>query len=289
VMNNTDWSADFYMQQAADGKWFIDNLFVDGSCKIRFACSWDIKDRGGKFDELDVPFAVEQGGSNINLYKNWYNIVYDPAAETITVSAGESYVEGGREYPTEIGLTGNFSGYSWDPQAAPKYAMDKYSGISTGYVSMVNAAGVEFKITYGNTWVSGKTVSTEGSDTTFELNSGDNMSIADGAYAFTIDLANNQAKFHKFEVAGLIGDATEGGWDNDTPMTFDPATGLHSVTTTLKDGGMKVRFDGGWGYNLGGSLDNMVYNGDNIAVEAGTYDIVLDMTVSPVKMTLTKK
>lgn len=287
VMNDTGWASDFYMTQAADGSWFIDNLFVDGSCKIRCACGWDVN-RGGKFDDLGTAFEAVPDGGNINLYKNWYNIVYDPAAETITVSAGESYVEGGREYPTEIGLTGNFSGYAWAPDASPKYAMDKYSGISTGYVSMVNAAGVEFKITYGNTWVSGKTASTEGNDTVFTLNDGDNMALSDGAYAFTVDLANETATFHKFDKVGLIGDAT-GSWDDDTFMTFDPATGLFTATATLSDGGMKVRFDGGWDYNLGGSLDNMVYNGDNITVEAGTYDIVLDMTVSPVRMTLTKK
>ncbi len=288
VMNDTGWATDFYMTEAADGKWFIDNLFVDGSCKIRFACDWAVN-RGGEFAELGTAFEVVANGSNINLYKNWYNIVYDPAAEAITVSAGESYVEGGREYPTEIGLTGNFSGYQWSPDAAPKYAMDKYSGISAGYVSMVNSAGVEFKVTYGSTWVAGELVSTEGNDTTFKLNAGDNMKLADGAYAFTIDLANNNALFHKLDAAGLIGDATAGGWDSDTPMTFDSATGLYSVTTTLKDGKLKVRFDGDWNYNLGGALDNMVYNGSDIAVEAGTYDVVLDMTVSPVKMTLTKK
>lgn len=288
VMNDTGWASDFYMTEAADGKWFIDNLFVDGSCKIRFACSWDIKDRGGKFDELDVPFAVEQNGSNINLYKNWYNIVYDPAAETITVSAGESYVEGGREYPTEIQLTGDFSGYNWNIADAPAYAMDKYSGIATGYVAM---CGMQygFKVTHAvEQWIAGGNAAVNGNDTTFELYTGDNMMLADGAYCFTIDLANSKATFHKFDKVGLIGDAT-GSWEDDTLMTFDPATGLYSATATLSDGGMKVRFDGVWDYNLGGSLDDMVYNGDNINVEAGTYDIVLDMTVSPVRMTLTRK
>lgn len=288
VMNNTDWSADFYMSQSADGKWFVDNIFVDGSCKIRFACDWGVN-RGGKFADFDAAFEAVPDGGNISLYKNFYNIVYNPAAETITVSAGESYVEGGREYPTEIALTGNFSGYSWSPDAAPKYEMDKYSGIADGYVSMVNAGDVQFKVTYNGNWISGAVASVEGNDTVFSLNEGDNMSIADGGYRFTVNLADETATFHKFDMAGLIGDATDGGWDSDTPMTFDPATGKYSVTTTFKDGTFKVRFDGGWDCNLGGSPDNMVHNGDNIAVTAGTYDVVLDMTVSPVKMTLTKK
>lgn len=288
VMNNTDWTADFFMTQAADGKWFVDNLFVDGSCKLRFACDWGVN-RGGKFDDLDVAFEAVPDGGNINLYKNFYNLVYDPAAETITVSAGESYIDGGREYPTEIQLTGDFSGYNWDISAAPAYAMDKYSGIATGYVSMCGMT-YGFKVTHADSqWVPGGNATVAGNDTTFELYAGDNMMLADGGYFFTVNLADQKAVFHKFDTVGIIGDATEGGWDSDTLLTLDPATGLFSVTTTLTAGGFKVRFDGGWDYNLGGSLDEMVHNGDNITVEAGTYDVVLDMTVSPVKMTLTKR
>ena len=289
VMNNTDWTADFYMTQAADGKWFVDNLFVDGSCKLRFACDWDAGNRGGKFGDLDVAFTVEPDGDNINLYKNFYNIVYDPAAETITVSAGESYIDGGREYPTEIQLTGDFSGYNWVIADAPAYAMDKYSGIATGYVSM---CGMQygFKVTHAeNQWVPGGNATTDGNDTTFELYTGDNMMLADGGYFFTVNFAEQKAVFHKFDKVGIIGDATEGGWNDDTLLTLDPATGLFSTTTTFKDGVFKVRFDGGWDNNLGGSLDNMVHNGSDIAVEAGTYEVVLDMTKQPITVTLNKK
>lgn len=289
VMNNTDWTSDFYMTQAADGKWFVDNLFVDGSCKLRFACDWDAGNRGGKFGDLDVAFEAVPGGDNINLYKNFYNIVYDPAAETITVSAGESYIDGGREYPTEIQLTGDFSGYNWVIADAPAYAMDKYSGIATGYVSM---CGMQygFKVTHAeNQWVPGGNATTDGNDTTFELYTGDNMMLADGGYYFTVNLAEQKATFHKFETVGIIGSATEGGRASDTLLTLDPATGLFSTTTTFADGVFKVRFDGGWDNNLGGSLDNMVHNGSDITVEAGTYEVVLDMTKQPITVTLNKK
>lgn len=288
VMNNTDWTADFYMTQAADGKWFIENVFVDGNFKIRFACDWGVN-RGGKFVDLDAAFAVEPDGSNISLYKNFYNVVYDPAAETITVSAGESYIDGGREYPTEIQLTGDFSGYNWVIADAPAYAMDKYSGIATGYVSM---CGMQygFKVTHAeNQWVPGGNATTDGNDTTFELYTGDNMMLADGGYYFTVNLAEQKATFHKFETVGIIGSATEGGRASDTLLTLDPATGLFSTTTTFADGVFKVRFDGGWDNNLGGSLDNMVHNGSDITVEAGTYEVVLDMTKQPITVTLNKK
>ncbi len=291
-MNNTDWTADFYMTQAADEKRLVEHLLLQLKCKLRFACDWDAGNRGGKFGDLDVAFTVEPDGDNINLYKNFYNIVYDPAAETITVSAGESYVAGAIEYPTEIQLTGDFSGYNWVIADAPAYAMDKYSGIATGYVSM---CGMQygFKVTHAeNQWVPGGNATTDGNDTTFELYTGDNMKLADGGYFFTVNLAEQKAVFHKFDKVGIIGSATAGGWATDTLLTLDPATGLFSTTATLTDGVFKVRFDGDisdWAYNLGGSLDNMVHNGGDIAVKAGTYEVVLDMTRQPITVTLNKK
>ena len=113
--------------------------------------------------------------------------------------------------------------------------------------------------------------------------------LADGGYFFTVNLAEQKAVFHKFETVGIIGSATEGDWATDTLLALDPATGLFSTTTTFKDGVFKVRFDGGWDNNLGGSLDNMVHNGSDIAVKAGTYEVVLDMTKQPITVTLNKK
>jgi len=77
---------------------------------------------------------------------------------------------------------------------------------------------------------------------------------------------------------GLIGDATPGGWDNSTPMTYDPATGLWSVTTTLVNGAFKFRANNSWDINLGGDLNNLSYGGDNIPITGGTYTITLNLT-----------
>lgn len=293
VMNDTGWTADFYMQEAADGKWFIDNLFVDGSCKIRFACDWGTN-RGGKFADLDTAFEVKPDGDNINLYKNWYNIVYDPAAETITVSAGESYVEGGREYPTEIGLTGAFSGYNWNMADAPKYAMDKYSGATgTNYVLMTGD-DVQFKVTHGeNNWVGGTLESNADGVYTFSLGSGDNMKLPAGIYAFVVNLAEEKAVFTKLERVGIIGAATPNGWGGETWMTLDAADNLYKWSGTLSADIMKVRFDGDkheWAYNLGGEMTDLVHNGGDMPVaEGGDYEVVLDLVHTPNTLTLTKK
>ena len=61
-------------------------------------------------------------------------------------------------------------------------------------------------------------------------------------------------------------------------MSYDPATGLWSVTTTLVNGSFKFRANNGWDINIGGDLNNLSYGGDNIPATAGTYTITLDLS-----------
>jgi hypothetical protein len=77
---------------------------------------------------------------------------------------------------------------------------------------------------------------------------------------------------------GVIGSATPGGWDNDTDMTYDPETGIWSVTLDLIDGAFKFRANDGWDINLGGDLNNLSYNGSDIPITEGNYTITLDLS-----------
>lgn len=77
----------------------------------------------------------------------------------------------------------------------------------------------------------------------------------------------------------MIGSATDGGWDNSTPMTYNSTSKVWSVTTTLKADEFKFRANNGWDINLGGDLNNLSYGGDNIKItEAGTYKVSLDLS-----------
>lgn len=88
---------------------------------------------------------------------------------------------------------------------------------------------------------------------------------------------------------GVVGNATPGGWDNSTPMTYDPATKKWSVTLTLTaqaapDNGFKFRANNQWTYNLGDVVladpeRKLRYDGVNIGVATtGTYTITLDLS-----------
>ena len=80
----SSWGADLYM--LFDGaKWNAYGQNLTGGWKLRQGADWSVN-RGGTLVEAGVPFAVENNGPNVDasVYQN-YDIVYDPAAETITV------------------------------------------------------------------------------------------------------------------------------------------------------------------------------------------------------------
>ena len=98
------WNNDIPMNLASDGKWYSVpvTLAADDEIKIRYKADW-ADDRGGDAAAADEAFAVTKGGSNIKAPKaGTYMVVYDPAAETITLS-------------TDFwSLIGEFNGWSGD-------------------------------------------------------------------------------------------------------------------------------------------------------------------------------
>ena len=79
----------------------------------------------------------------------------------------------------------------------------------------------------------------------------------------------------------VIGDATPGGWNTDTPMTYDPATKVWSVTVDLTAGGLKFRANGVWDLNYGdtGAKGSLVAGGDNIVSPgSGNYTITMNLS-----------
>ena len=74
----------------------------------------------------------------------------------------------------------------------------------------------------------------------------------------------------------IIGDATPGAWDSDTPMTYNAAAGCWEVTTDLAAGQLKFRANNGWDINWGGTTAELRNGGENLVIEtAGNYTIKL--------------
>ena len=97
------WNYDIPMNLASDGKWYSVPiaLAAGDEIKIRKFGAWD-ENRGGSFSAAETAFAVEANGSNISGVEGTYMVVYDPEAETVTLTSHF------------WGLIGDFNGWGGD-------------------------------------------------------------------------------------------------------------------------------------------------------------------------------
>ncbi len=155
-------------------------------------------------------------------------------------------------YPASIGVTGDFSDVNWKPENSPQLPGNVKTGIYKGYLAMYGAT-YGFKFTYGDVWAAGVAAADGANgEKNFTIGTGDNMSIPAGLYYWTVDLSKSTASALPLTRVGVIGDATPTGWDSDTEMTRDAADGLYKLTIALTKATIKVRFNNGWTYSLGG-------------------------------------
>lgn len=90
-----------------------------------------------------------------------------------------------------------------------------------------------------------------------------------GVYYFEVNVVTGELKATKVEKMGLIGGFNS--WGDDDLMTWD-AQNLCFVKegATVSDAGWKFRVNADWAINLGGTVDNLVANGDNLDVVGST-------------------
>ena len=180
----------------------------------------------------------------------------------------------------------------WKPAEAPTITRVKDSnGKYEGYVNMSGEGLQYFKFTsapdwthinYGNGGDGG--IDTDGKAAGLTVPEG-------GYYELTVDLNANKWTATKTEWS-IVGSATPGGWEKDTPMVYDPEKQVWTVTANLKkDGSFKFRANGEWkidfGVDEGGRLryvDNPFFGynpsiKDITAPADGTYTVTLDLHV----------
>ena len=170
---------------------------------------------------------------------------------------------------TNWGVIGSATPGGWGSETALTY--NATLGQWIGGVSFVDG---EFKFRAGD-WAYN-----------YGSSAGDNTLNHDGAnipvaqandYAITLDLSVPNEYTYSANRWGLIGDATPGGWSDDTDMAWDAVNNVFKVTVDLTANSFKFRANDGWAVNLGGSLDNLTQDGSNFSVsEAGNYTITLD-------------
>ncbi len=197
-------------------------------------------------------------------------------AVTFTPYSSYSYIYVPGDYQAASGYTSD-----WSPADAPPLVMTG-NKIYDGYVYMMNSSGsAQFKFTYDKSW--DQNWGDTGADGTLEAGGDNIVSPGTGYFKIHVDLDALTYKIEK-TTWGLIGDATPGGWDTDTPMTYDPAKKVWSATVDLTAGGLKFRANNAWDLNYGdsGADGTLDAGGDNISVSvAGNYTVTMDLSNPP--------
>ena len=200
---------------------------------------------------------------------------------TLKPNEGTGSISGEGEGPSwkaELTVAGNYSGCGWSPANDPKL-MGNEQGQFKGALVMI---GGEFKFVHDGSWIGGTA-----SDLTYTLGSDSNMSIADGTYFWTVDLAAETPNAVALAITkvGLIGSFNT--WTEDVELTFNSTDNTYTGSISLEaNAEFKVRFNGNWDYCLGGSLNKLSAFGGNIVVaDGGDYSAVLDLNKGTLTLT----
>lgn len=173
------------------------------------------------------------------------------------------------EYYYTIGMLGSTS---WNT-SFPMWG-GNYDGNYVGYY-YINGE-YKFKPNAGD-WTGDIGQNPNGAAGTLVEEGENNCPVPDGGagfYRINLDLANMTYSTVKVEQVSIIGDFNS--WGGDVDLTYnasDNAWEANNVNIPTS-GGLKFRVNHDWTYSFGGTLDALTeYNGANINVDAGTYDV----------------
>jgi starch-binding outer membrane protein SusE/F len=195
------------------------------------------------------------------------DIMFTTLADIQTWNLPGDYVEA--SYPGS-GLA------NWSPDKSPQVIStianpDKLEG----YVYMANASN-QWKFATQNNWDGPN----YGGNAGILDPNGDNNNLPSGYYKINVD-ATAMTYTTLATVWGVIGSASPKGWDDETPLAYDPASKTWRGVISLTAAEIKFRANHNWDYNYGSSSKdaNLNAGGDNIPVAvASDYAIVLDLS-----------
>ncbi len=307
-----EWNAAEGLQfkETAPGKWTASHVFdADGEFKFVLNNNWTTTVGG-------VELQTSLGGHAADLRINGGNMVITKGEHTFELNLSSSPMTlaiDGRVgdlqlAPEFVEITGAFAHHVWNtvpevasPKLMPAGKTETGGDRFLGFIDMYQpegstAADAEFKVTYPgwSSWLGGALQAETSYVFDIAKDMSDNMHIPFGCYGWEVIITDGMlqkgtARATLLERVGVIGDATPQGWDGDTEMTYDAEAHVYKINIELKKGEIKVRFNGGWDLNLGGDPANLTPGGANIPVEAGNYELVLDLVHTPNTLAINKK
>ena len=237
--------------------WEARETLSAGEFKFRLNHDWAVN-WGGAFDDLT------QDGANLQLAADGPYIIRlylsDEAPAHCTVKEDSGYPDNFYEIGNEGGWgvshlllgdgNGKYQGYYWlDGEFKFKPNADNWDN-DLEYVDGTTAGGT--------------------------LTDGGGPNCPDpgaGFYQINLDMTSMTYSLLKIEHVSMIGGFNN--WGDDLEMSYNTADGCWEVTTDQVSGEFKFRANHDWAINWGGSEDNLVQDGSNLNIEAGTYKFQL--------------
>ena len=264
--------------------WSKAQSFVAGSNVLTYSFAGkDLNNLLGSLGIFSATPLVFRVLSNVDQYNGSASSI--PAAYSSAVEVTVT------PYTINLFVPGAYQG--WNPATAPVLnPVAGKSGLFEGYYDITGSGIQYFKYTNAPDWNhinygdgGNGTFSTDGAAAGLSVPNG-------GYYELTADL-NTNTWTATATTWGIIGDATPGGWNTDTQMTYDATNQVWTVTAAMvANGSFKFRANDQWVIDFGidgsGALqyaDNPFFGYtaglNNLTVPAnGTYVITLDLHVS---------
>lgn len=192
------------------------------------------------------------------------------------------------QYP-RLYLPGDYQGWNPANENTIIYSVNSDNRYE-GYIHVLGGSG-EFKINEGPNW--DVNYGDDGANGTLDQN-GANINVGStfGTFLLRVNMDEKTFQVGPARSWGIVGDATPGGWNADTPLEFNAEDNVLLLTTDLKAGLLKFRANNSWDFNYGENNGDGILQagGSDIPVtEAGNYTIVMDWKVpGVVSYTITK-
>jgi hypothetical protein len=177
---------------------------------------------------------------------------------------------------TKFWVVGDYNG--WDNSDNAEYIIStpESNGLAEGYVYLTTGG---IKLTTDHSWDDAHTYGDDGSGGL--TNPGSNIEVpADGYYRIQANLSDMSYSLIAMDW-GVVGDATPGGWDADTPLEYDQNQKVWKGAVHFGAGEFKFRANNDWAYNYGSDEadGNLTAGGANIPVDLeADYAITLDLS-----------
>lgn len=190
---------------------------------------------------------------------------YEAYSEPVEIRYLPYYMEVSLE-PKTMYVVGDHNGWAANDDAPRLIATDEAGMIFHGYAQL----NTQFKFMTTDSWAD---PNYGGGSGTLALGGG-NITATPGFYQIDANL-NTMTYSLRTCTWGIVGSVFDSEWKTEVQLTYNSSTGALEAEVEFSAGQFKFRQDGDWAYSLGGSLDELVYDGGNITASPGRYTVRL--------------